>query len=256
MIEQEGRALRREAVLRRRRRLGVAARLAGGAVRIRQAAALPVRAHAAREARRRHVTADVLVGEAQIEGGVEVPPRARSGAAHRRRSLVGAGEVLDDRLGHHAAARVPPDVGVLRLPVLLHEVPPQVLDVLYRVLHVPADRAEGGDGRRIPGRHGGQTRQQEQGYLARVGGERGQDALVGRVAVRIDEQAAVPVLRHDDHVLRALDRDALHRVLRRGGAGQQRERNDCSSATCSHATGDLAENDCQVNAEAVKLRRE
>src|SRR5207247_6001243 len=149
-------------------------------------------------ARRRQVTADGLVGEAQIEGGVEVPPRARSGAAHRGRSLVGAGEVLDDRLGHHAAARVPPDVGVLRLPVLLHEVPPQVLDVLHRILHVPADRAEGGDGRRIPGRHEGQARQQEQGYLARSGGGGGQEGVVGRGATRTDELDFVSGLRRGD----------------------------------------------------------
>jgi hypothetical protein len=64
-------------------------------------------------------------------------------------------------------------------------------------------------------------------------------ALVGRVAVRVDEQAAVPVLRHDDHALRALDGDTLHR-LGGGGAGEQRGRNDGSSETGFHATGVLS----------------
>ena len=210
MGEQEVRALACEAVVDRSRRLGRAAALPGRAVAVGEAAAPPVRARATEEPRLRHVAADVLVYDPQVEGAVEVAACPGTGSAHRQRAVVGVGQVLDHRRGDHAAFRVPPEVGVLRLPVLLHEAAPYVLDVLDGVVDVPADRPEGARRRRVAAERGDQHGQHERIELRpdvrerQVGRKRLQEAGVGSVPVRVDEEPAVPVVRNEDETVRAL----------------------------------------------------
>src|SRR5205814_4940299 len=134
-------ALACQAVVDRSRRLGRAAALPGRTVAFGEAAAGAVGAHATEEPRLRHVAANVLVHDPQVEGAVEVAACPITGSAHRQRAVVGVGQVLDHRRGDHAAGRVPPEIRMLRLAVLLHEAPPHALDVLDGVLDVPADGA-------------------------------------------------------------------------------------------------------------------
>jgi hypothetical protein len=121
----------------------------------------------------------------------------------------------------------PPEVRVLRRAVLLHEVAPQVLDVLDGVLHVPAGRAERRDGRGGTGRkeiqHPGPQHRIGLREIVRDGPN---DALVSRVAVRVQEQVAVPVLRHLDERVRALDLDVLHLLGKPLHAGEREDGSD------------------------------
>src|SRR5205814_4473978 len=83
------------------------------------------------------------------------------------------------------------------------EARPHALDVLDGVLDVPADGAEGGRRRGVAAERGDQHGQHERIELRpdvrerQVGRKRLQEAGVGSVPVRVDEEPAVPVVRNE-----------------------------------------------------------
>ena len=185
------------------------------------------------ETRLGHVAADVLVDRAQVEGAVEVAACAGAWRAERERALVRRRGQLEDGLGHHPALGVAPDVGMCGRAVPLHEVAADVLDIIDGVLDRPSDRAVRGRRGRVAQverdlEHLVATRELRADVRGRdvpgIGHDR---ALIGGVAVRVNEEPAVPRLGDNDQIVGTLHAEGLDGAEgERGGGGGEDERSE------------------------------